>query len=137
MERCCFLWTSSHWQDHQFECVLWKAGKIKFITTWSIQNLLILWSLSFITTAYFFAYTAKVTTVWLGCFTSHSIFAWPGTFRFPPVSVSSKCIEWTYFNSEKEVKVHLEEFFTSKDRKFFEQGIMNGPVIVEDTGTKW
>lgn len=32
------------------------------------------------------------------------------------------------FNFEERIKIHLEEFLTSKDRKFFEQGIMDLPT---------
>ncbi|GFW64337.1 histone-lysine N-methyltransferase SETMAR [Trichonephila clavipes] len=48
----------------------------------------------------------------------------PGTIGLLFVPVTPKILDGKTFTSNEEVKNHMDQFFASKDQKFYERGIM-------------
>lgn len=71
-------------------------------------------------------------------FVTLSIFTLSSMFRFPPVLVFSKFIEWINLQVQEDVKIHLEEIFASKDSKwiFWEENNGSDPKMAESTRMK-
>ena len=80
----------------------------------------------------------KPVTVWLGSSDSTAIFTRHCNFGFHLFRSLQNSLNGKNFNSLEDCKWHLEQFFAQKDKKFWEDGIMNLPEkwqkVVEQNG---
>lgn len=98
LEGCWLLQTSSHRQDHQFGCVFYQLDKLNTAIHQKCPALANYKSTIFHYNAIPHTSLQVVEEgAWLGSFSTPSIFAQSSPFRYYPILVSSKFIEWTDF----------------------------------------
>ena len=78
-------------------------------------------------TSCFFDDQAKTVTAWLGSSDPSAIFTRYCAFRFPLFRSSQNSLNGKNFHSLEDCKRHLELFFSQKDKKFWEDGVMKLP----------
>lgn len=126
LEGCCLSQASIHRLDHQFGCLLRPAGQLTQQSARSIQHLQI-----------FHDNNAKpnISLQKLQGLSWEVLLHPPYSPNLVPSDFQlfvtlQNSFKGQTFNFKEGIKIHLEEFLTSKDRKFFEQEIM-------DLATRW